>query len=169
MIIRPAKSLNFRPRITPALIELTDLCATVADITGISLNYTHFGKSLRPVLEGCDNHREEIHCEGGRIHGEEQCMEKGHGPESHYWPRLSAQASEGPEHTKALMLRNSRYKYVKRLYEDDEFYDLETDPMELKNLIHDSRYFNLIHEFERKALDFLLSTTDYVPNRKDRR
>ena len=169
LIIRPAQSLESKPRITPALAELTDLTATVAELTGIDLNYTQFGKSLVPVLRGCDTHRSEVHCEGGRIHGEEQCMEKGHGPQSQYWPRLSTQASEGPEHTKALMLRNQHYKYVKRLYEEDELYDLQKDPMELNNVIHDPKYSKVILEFERKALIFMMSTADYVPNRQDKR
>ena len=169
LIIRPAQNLRSQPRITSALAELTDLTATVAEMAGISLNYTQFGKSLVPVLQGCEDHRSEVHCEGGRIHGEEQCMEKGHGPESQYWPRLSTQASEGPEHTKALMLRNQKYKFVKRLYEEDEFYDLEADPMELNNRIQDPEYASLIREFERKALEFMMETADYVPNRKDKR
>lgn len=169
LIIRPAASLNVHPRITPALAELTDLCATVSELTGIALNYTQFGHSLVPVLLGQEEHRREVHCEGGRIHGEEHCMEKGHGRESQYWPRLSTQASEGPEHTKALMLRNQKYKFVKRLYEEDEFYDLEADPMELNNRIQDSAYAGIIRDFERKALKFMMETADYVPNRKDRR
>ena len=39
-----------------------------------------------------------------------------------YEPRLSLQAMEGPEHTKATMIRSADYKYVKRLYERDELF-----------------------------------------------
>ena len=67
------------------------------------------------------------------------------------------------------MLRNQKYKFVKRLYEEDEFYDLEADPMELNNRIQDPEYASLIREFERKALEFMMETADYVPNRKDKR
>ena len=67
------------------------------------------------------------------------------------------------------MLRNQHYKYVKRLYEEDELYDLQKDPMELNNVIHDPKYSKVILEFERKALIFMMSTADYVPNRKDKR
>lgn len=169
LIIRPAKQNPVMPRISDALVELTDLCATVADMTDIDLGYTQFGKSLLPVLAGEEHHRDEVHCEGGRIHGEEHCMEKGHGPESTYYPRLATQSSEGAEHTKAVMFRTQEYKYVKRLYEDDEFYDLKKDPMELHNRIHEEQYQAIIQKFKEKALDFLLSTGDYVPNRKDRR
>ena len=38
-------------------------------------------------------------------------------------------------HTKATMCRNKNFKYIKRAYEKDEFYDLKQDPGEIKNLI----------------------------------
>lgn len=169
LIIAPAKNRECTPRISEALVELNDLCATVYDLCEIEEDYTHFGKSMVPLMKEEKMHRSEVHCEGGRIHGETQCMELGHGPESEYWPRLSTQASEGPEHTKALMIRDHDYKYVKRLNEDDEFYDLKKDPMELHNLIHDPQYCNMISAYEHKALDFLMETADFVPNRRDRR
>ena len=169
LIIRPAKNIACKPRISNALVELIDLSATVADIAGIKLSYTQFGKSLLNVLAGEENHREVVLCEGGRIHGETQCMENGHGVTSLYWPRLSTQSSEGSEHTKAIMLRDHDYKYVKRLYEDDEFYDLKKDPMEMYNCIHESGYQSMIQKFKEKLLDKLISTADFVPNRKDRR
>ena len=96
-------------------------------------------------------------------------MEKGHGPESPYWPRLSTQASENGEHTKAVMYRTHKVKYVKRLYEDDELYDLEKDPMELTNRIHDPQYAETARECQLKMLDFMIETGDYVPVRRDKR
>lgn len=169
LIIRPAKSIACKPRISSALVELADLCATVADIAGIKLPYTQFGSSLLDVIAGKEEHRDVVLCEGGRIYGEVQCMEIGHGQESEYWPRLSTQASEKGEHTKAVMLRNHDYKYVKRLYEDDELYDLKKDPMEMYNCIHDNEYADIVTMFKEKLIDKLISTADYVPNRKDRR
>ena len=168
-IVKPAKSIECKPRTTDALVELVDLTATVADICDIDLNYTQFGKSIVEVLAGKDEHRDEVHCEGGRIHGERQCMELGHDESSPYWPRLSTQAMEGPEHSKAVMCRTKDYKFVKRLYEDDELYDLNNDPQEMNNLIHEEKYKDLIIEFDRKVLEHLLSTGDYVPNRRDKR
>lgn len=170
LIVRPAKGIPCNPRVTTALAELVDLTATVADLTGIDPGYRQFGKSLLPVIEGvCDEHREAVCCEGGRIYGEEHCMEKGHGPESPYWPRLSTQASENGEHTKAVMYRTHKVKYVKRLYEDDELYDLEKDPMELTNRIHDPQYAETARECQLKMLDFMIETGDYVPVRRDKR
>jgi len=36
---------------------------------------------------------------------------------------MRLQATEGTEHTKAVMCRSRRYKYVMRLYESDELWD----------------------------------------------
>jgi hypothetical protein len=50
-------------------------------------------------------------------------------PAGLYWPRVNLQTSEGPEHTKAVMCRTKDFKYVHRLYESDELYDLrKSDP-----------------------------------------
>lgn len=169
LLIKPAKQFECKPRKTKALAELVDLCETVCDMTGIQTEYTQFGKSLLPVINGSDEHKDAVICEGGRIHGEEQAMERGHGKESTYWPRLHEQGKEGPEHTKAVMLREERYKYVYRLYESDELYDLENDPKELENLIHDVNYTEITQRLKNRLLDFMVSTGDFVPKRKDPR
>lgn len=96
-------------------------------------------------------------------------MERGHGPQSAYWPRLSTQESEGPEHTKACMIRMGNYKYTMRLYEKDEFYDLEKDPMELHNAIEEPHYQEQIAKMKNRLLQWYMETGDYVPNRKDKR
>ncbi|OXT08448.1 arylsulfatase [Thermoanaerobacterium thermosaccharolyticum] len=169
LIIKPNKSIKVKPRISEALVELVDLPATIADMAGFELDYTQFGKSLVHVLKGDEEHKDAVFCEGGRIHGEIQAMEIGHGPESLYWPRLSTQYSEGPEHTKAVMIRMGDFKYIERLYEQSELYDLKNDPDELYNLIGDKRYAELILEMKERLLRFFMETTDYVPNTRDKR
>jgi len=168
-IIKPHKGIKVKPRISDALVELVDLCATVADMAGFEIDYTQFGKSIVPVLEGQEEHKDAVFNEGGRIHGETQAMERGHGPESPYWPRLSTQCSEGPEHTKAVMIRMGDYKYVQRLYENNELYDLKNDPMELNNIIDNPEYSQLIVKMKERILRFYMETTDFVPNRRDKR
>lgn len=169
LIIKPYKGINVKPRVTNALGELVDLCATIADMAGFELDYTQFGKSITPVLEGAEEYKDAVFTEGGRIHGEIQAMEGGHGPESNYWPRLSTQGSEGPEHTKAVMIRMGDFKYIERLYELNELYDLNNDPMELNNLAEDKQYTDLILRVQQRLLKFYMETTDFVPNRRDRR
>ncbi len=168
MIIKPALGIPVKPRVTEALAELVDIPATVAEMAGFSLNYTQFGRSLCPVLAGKEDHKDAVFCEGGRIHGETQAMEQGHGEDSIYWPRLSTQCMEGPEHTKAVMVRDCRYKYVYRLYEEDQLFDLENDREELKNLAGEPGYELVERKLKDRLLRFLVETGDFVPNRKDK-
>lgn len=168
-LIKPAKGIPIKQRITKAQIELLDVPATLADLAGFELEYTHFGKSILDVVAGEETHKETVYCEGGRIHGETQAMELGHGKESIYWPRLSTQYSEGAEHTKALMCKTEKYKYILRLYETDELYDLEKDPLELDNVINNKDYKEVVSEMKNKALHFYMETTDFVPNKRDPR
>lgn len=168
LIFRPAKDIKVTPRISEALVELTDLSATIIELSGNQFDYTQFGKSLTHLLDKEEEHREFVTCEGGRIHGETQAMENIHTITFQGYPRLGTQCEEGPQHTKAYMMRFRDFKYVKRLYEDDELYDLINDPQETVNLIHEEKYRQLISDCERRLLYFLIETGDYVPNRLDR-
>ena len=168
LIIKPPAGTDCRPRVSGALAELVDISATVAELGGFALNYTQFGRSLCPVLAGVETHRDAVFCEGGRIHGEFQAMERGHGPDSLYWPRLSTQCEEGAEHTKAIMVREQRYKYVYRLYEPGQLFDLEEDPQELVNLAGRAEYGEIEGRLQARILRFLVETGDFVPNRKDK-
>lgn len=167
LLVKPAAQFACKPRISNALTELVDITETVCQMTGVKTEYVQFGKSLLDVLAGNETHKDAVFCEGGRIHGETWAMEKGHGPASPYWPRLSTQEMEGPEHTKAVMIRMGNLKYVYRLYETDELYDLEKDPQELDNIIKDPAYSEAVNKMKLRILDFMVETGDIVPDRKD--
>lgn len=168
LIVKPAAGVPCVPRVSNALVELADIPATVADLCGFQLDYTQFGCSLRDTLAGSESHRDTVFSEGGRIHGETQAMELGHQKESIYWPRLNTQACEGPEHTKAIMARDGRYKYICRLYEADELYDMECDPQELNNLAADATYAEIIVDMRERIFRWLWKTADFVPMKKDK-
>lgn len=168
-IVKPAKGVPVEPRISKAQVELADLPATIAEMADIRLSYTQFGKSVLHAVAGDEFHKDAVFCEGGRIHGEEQAMEIGHGPKSPYWPRLSTHYSEGPEHTKAVMCKIDNYKYVMRLYEQDELYDLAKDPMEIDNLAVKDAYQAVVQEMKNRVTQFYMETTDFVPNKRDKR
>jgi arylsulfatase A-like enzyme len=172
LIIKPPANVPTRPGVNPALVELVDFRATVEDFTGLQPGYTHFGKSLRPLLSGqTSSHRDAVFCEGGRRHGETHCMEREspQGQDFLYWPRMSIQSEEGPAHTKATMCRTERYKYVHRLYELDELYDLQEDTHELHNRIDDPALSVVQTQLKQRLLDFYLETSDVVPHRADER
>ena len=169
-IIKPPANSAVKPGISNALVELIDLTATVHQYAGITPNYTHFGQSLTPVISGeTDEHRDAVFCEGGRLHGEYHCNESApanEDPSMLYWPRGEMQRSEGPEHTKATMVRTRKYKYIRRFYEMDELYDLEQDANETENRINDSSLSSTLIELKERLLDFYQETCDVVPHAK---
>lgn len=173
-IIKPPKGTPIKPRVSDALVELIDFPATVEELVGITPAHTHFGRSLLPVISGeTDVHRDAVFCEGGRLHGEEHCMEKSSSSSGDtkglYWPRLVLQGSEGPEHTKATMCRTKDYKYVRRYYESDELYDLREDPGETVNRIDDPDLSHVLQEMKERMLTFYQETCDVVPHKENRR
>lgn len=174
LIIKPPAGVAVEPRVSGALVELIDVPATIEALTGILPDHTHFGRSLLPVISGeTDKNRDAVFCEGGRLHGETQAMElespENQIPEGLYWPRLSLQRSEGPEHTKAAMCRTHTAKYVRRLYEQDELYDLQQDPEELVNLVDDPAMSETLMGLKERLLSWYLETCDVVPPDADRR
>ena len=169
LVVKPARRFAVEPGVRSGLVGLIDLPATVAEIAGVDLGYVQFGSSLMDAIAGGDAPHDAIFCEGGRIHGEWQAMEPEHGPESTYWPRISAQHEEGPAHTKAAMVRMGDLKYTMRLYEGDQLYDLAADPMETVNLVDDPAYADALAKLRARLLTFYMETADYVPPRFDKR
>jgi arylsulfatase A-like enzyme len=176
-IIKPPKDVPVRPRVSDALVELVDFSATVFELTGIEPGYTNFGRSLLPVISGeTDEHRDAAFCEGGRLIGETQAMElesvaaMEKPEESQYWPRINLQTSdERPWHGKATMCRTKTHKYVRRLYEKDELYDLEKDPQELYNVIDDPTYADVLTNLKERMAVWYMETCDVVPFEADSR
>ena len=171
-IIKPPKDVPVSPRVTDALAELVDFPATVFALTGLDPGYTHFGKSLVPLLAGeTDQHRDAVFCEGGRLSGEMHASEQVSLRRWHddpadnlYWPRLRLQASdELPWHGKAAMCRTADFKYVRRHYERDELYDLRDDPQELRNRAADAAYAQVLLELKERMLTWYMETCDVVP------
>ncbi len=174
LIIKPPTGVALEPGVRDALVELVDFPATVEALADVPPLHTHFGRSLLPVIAGQTlEHRDAVFYEGGRLHGERQCMElestSSQNPEGLYWPRLSLQREEGPEHTKATMIRTREFKYVRRLYETDELYDLRRDPQELENRVDDPSLATVLSALKERMLTWYMETCDVVPPDTDRR
>jgi arylsulfatase A-like enzyme len=182
LVVKPPRStagepLQVVPGIRDALVELVDFPATVFELAQIEPGYRYFGRSLMPLLTGSTTrHREEVHCEGGRLPGEEEAMEKpslaayDDPAQSLYYPRSRLQGSDDDVwHMKATMIRTHRYKYVRRLYEHDELYDLEADPGETRNIIHDPSVSARLTDLKERMLAWYQKTCDVVPFELDRR
>lgn len=176
-VIKPPRGVPVRPRVCPALVELVDFSATVYDLAGIDPGYDAFGRSLRPLLAGATNeHRDAVFSEGGRRYGEPQASEREALTDDTskalelYSPRLRLQATDdGPYHTKAAMCRTRTHKYVRRLYEPDELYDLAADPLEETNIAADPACRDILAGLKERLLRWYMETCDIVPRTPDRR
>jgi arylsulfatase A-like enzyme len=173
-VYKPPASSPCQPGVRDALIELIDLSATIYDLLDVDPGYDHFGKSLNPLLCSEGEHRTAVFCEGGRRPGEGQASDRksqsAKAREGLYFPRVEAQLSEEPlYHTQATMCRTRKWKYVHRQFEQDELYDMENDPLELNNRIHDPACASIIAELRLKLLDWYQTTADTVPQREDDR
>ncbi len=170
LLIKPPAGVPVQPRVSDALVELIDFPATVEALTGIKPDHSHFGRSLLPVLAGeTDDHRNAVFCEGGRLPHETHCMESEVRQDEDfiYWPRLSLQRTDHVAHGKATMCRTQEYKYVRRLMERDELYDLRDDPQELHNRIDDPALQNVRAQMQDRLLTFYQETADVVIHRTD--
>ena len=129
-----------------ALVELTDIAPTLAEVAGSPLPWTH-GRSLLPLLQRHEeplNHREFVHCE----------YHDGLAP---HWGRSLPRVP--PAH--ATMYRNERYKLAVYHGNDyGELYDLLTDPSELNNLWEDQEHAELRNRLIRQSFDASMTIVD---------
>ena len=132
-----------------ALVELTDIAPTLAEMSGIPLEWTH-GKSLLPLLmgeAGPDTHREHVRCE--------------------YYDTLNMRAPHNREkHTScwATMHRDQRYKLVVYHGLDyGELYDLQNDPEEFDNLWEDPHVGAVKADLVKSSFDASIVISDPGP------
>lgn len=171
-IVKPPKNYPVCNGINNNPVELIDFYATAIDIAGVKTDRSHFGRSLLPTIADRSlSVRNFVFCEGGRLMSETHCTET---VESYfgikvddYEPRISVQQRPTGEHTKAVMIRDKNYKYVMRLYESDEFYDLSEG--ENHNEIDNPEYTQQIETMRSAILKWFLETCDTVPFEQDAR
>lgn len=168
LIVKPPKDLFGESYVSNSLVEILDIPATIYDIANIKPNHTHFGKSLVHLFNGEEEHKDAVFCEGGRTIGEEHCIDGGHKKLNEYWARTEVQGRM-PHHTKAIMIRMDNYKFIYRLHEENEFYDLKKDPQERENEITNKKYENIINKMESRLLKHYVETCDVVPHKRDER
>ncbi|MDR0883940.1 MAG: sulfatase-like hydrolase/transferase [Oscillospiraceae bacterium] len=170
-VLKPPVGVRVDRGVNDNLVELTDVCATAAELAGITIDRPHFSRSLLPtVADKTAEHRPFVLCEGGRLRGETHCMEydpRDHRPEDHYAPRLALQGREDGTHTKAVMLRTREYKYIRRLEEPDEFYVLRQG--ERVNRMDEPAWAAQIAQAKEQLLTAMIATSDVVPFQLDSR
>jgi len=158
------------PAPSDALVEMIDLLPTLAEACGIELGHTHFGRSLLPLLRGeTMDHRQYVFSEGGALNTEIHTHETDRPRENIYWSRPALQFTQPEVHGKAVMIRSKEWKYVRRLYDTDELYDLENDPDEVNNLIDDPSLAPVRDQLVAAMAEWFIETGDQVPWRWDLR
>ncbi|MFR5876585.1 MAG: sulfatase-like hydrolase/transferase [Eubacterium sp.] len=171
-IIKPPKGYEIENGANDNLVELIDFYATALDMVQAQTDHSHFGKSLVATMKNKGVPvREFVCCEGGRLMNETHCTEE---VETYfgikaddYEPRISVQQRNTGEHTKAVMIRTKAYKYVMRLYEQDEFYFLKNG--ESINEINNPDYTDIIQKMRMELLKWYMETCDEVPFEQDAR
>ncbi|HHV10825.1 MAG TPA: sulfatase-like hydrolase/transferase [Clostridiales bacterium] len=174
LLIKPPKGEKVDSGVSDSLTELIDFYATVLDYAGIEPSETHFGRSLRPVIEQrSTKNRDYVYCEGGRNPGETHCDEwhskgeNGPSPSMEIWPKVTAQKDDDC-HEKGTMMFDGRFKYVHRPSGRDELYDLQKDPGERHNIIRTADK-ELLYEMKSEMLNWYQRTCDIVPRHFDER
>ncbi len=104
-----------------------DATATMLDAAGIDVPDHMHSRSLLPL---------------GRDGAEDQwsdeliCEHMGHG--GHFFPQR--------------MILRDRYKYVFSIHDMNELYDLQEDPYEMNNLVHDEQYADLVADMKQRLV-----------------
>ena len=169
LIIKPPADRKLAPRVSDALVELIDVPATVEELTALQPECTTFGRSLLSLIAGeTDEHRPCVFSQGGGTNAELTARLLGTGGEHKYlpqakgYPKMIAYTRPGPEYGKAIMCRTRRYKYVRRLYESDELYDLSDDSAECSNRVDDPAFGAVLAQMKDRVLNFYLETSDVL-------
>lgn len=168
------------PEVTPKakifnqLVETIDIFPTILDIAQIDTPYTHFGKSLLPLIKG-ENYeiRNAVFAEGGYNIREPQCFEPiVKNPNDPYlgiyYEKTNILKENRSTVARSVMIRTELWKLVLRDAGKEELYDLRNDPSELHNLIDNSANEEIKNDLKEQLLRWYLRTSDNSDWRRKR-
>ncbi|HEU5140090.1 MAG TPA: sulfatase [Bacillales bacterium] len=152
-------------RVVSELLCNVDIMPTLLDLGGVDIPEGLDGKSFAPLLKGADGEgREEFFCEL-TWHDKYHPMRGIHtnrykfirnfedGPKI-YMPYDIHSSLSGQDVREEFYVQN----------EPEELYDLENDPLEEQNLIHDSSYSEVAETLRGKLRNWMESTNDPLLN-----
>ena len=154
------------------LTQSFDIFPTVLDFEGIQIRHDQFGVSLRRQVEGAaGDPARVVYCEGGYDTREPHCFEGTNVfpytilnfPGGDYYPKMQQQQKKPESVCRVVMQRDERYKLNVRTNGENEFYDMQEDPLEYKNLYNSPEHQTLINEKTKQMLTWLIHTSDVVP------
>jgi len=148
------------------LVQTIDIFPTILEIANIGTKYTHFGKSLIPLMKGnVKNIREAVFAEGGYDTREPQCFEDQiKSPDlpfiGIYYDKTNIPKEKPSTVARSVMIRTKSWKLVLRSNNEDELYDLMYDPIEINNLINIHGYEKIKINLKEQLLRWYLKTSD---------
>ena len=161
------------------LDELPDnFLRRLMELAGLSPEHTHFARSFVPQLHGdAEDPNRFVFAEGGydtqephAFEGQWDWNDPNHPSHTGIYRPKGQQQQEVPESVcRATMIRSLNHKRIRRTAGQDELYDLQSDPRELKNLIDDPGMRETRSDLEASMLDWFMKTSDTVPVRGDPR
>ncbi len=125
------------PRINQTLISGLDVLPTMCDYAGIDISEAFLGKSLRPLIEN-----QELESDGFIV------TELAIDPKDPTW--------------KGRMIRMNQYKYnlYSRGERNEQLFDLDEDPGEMKNLAYDPDFLEVKESLHNKLVKWMEETND---------
>ena len=128
------------------MVEQIDVLPTLMEAAGLDMPYQIHGRSLLPMIRQGSipgGWRTEVHADWDF---------------RFYW--ASRELGLSPDQCRAWMIRDQEFNYVHFNGLPDILYDLEADPCELRNVVTDSRYREVVESYRLKLLDWRMSTED---------
>ncbi|NVM18877.1 MAG: sulfatase-like hydrolase/transferase [Candidatus Lokiarchaeota archaeon] len=165
-LIMKIPGIRTKTKIFEQLVETIDIFPTILDIAQIETPYTHFGKSLIPLIKGEKNEiREAVFAEGGYNLREPQCFEtiikNPNDPNiGIYYEKTNIPKEQPSVVARSVMIRTQLWKLILRDAGKEELYDLKNDPNELHNLIDSSVNVEIKNDLKEQLLRWYLRTSD---------
>jgi arylsulfatase A-like enzyme len=152
------------------LCEMTDLYPTLMELVGLEPRHYHFGRSLGPVLRGeSEEHRDAVFAEGGHHRDEEEKFHVNIPENSIYRPMYRELHDDPKMARRAMMVRTEGWKYVYSPWDRDELFNLEKDPLELRNVADSADHADVVAGLRERLLRWMLRTGDVLPPDRDPR
>lgn len=160
-------ALPYAGRRVEAFSEHVDFYPTICDLLELEKPYGISGKSIVGLIRGDSSTiKDSVYAEGGH---EEELLEIEIPPQAHnaYVPCYQGKAKVRHSYPitlrKAKMIRTDEYKYIYRIAEPEELYDLRNDPGELVNLASNPAYSEVRYAMMERLLRHKIMHENHQP------